>query len=397
MRITVLAHVMDANLLQAEILGDSKGLNNSLFPIHVEFSYAFVQLTPHSGGKYTLSSNHTISSCPENSKQLSQTRIREHISKSAVVIVIAGENAVRSSEVENFLSGFLRNERADPADSRRTRAVILVQCALDRLSTLDLTPRDAVFVVPHSGQTVTARSKSRKVLADRVDILRALQTISENQTLNPNVGFGLLLIGQDGRFFLMERLRGPGLGTLGTVGGNFRRGETIESQLETILTKRFTKPPRVELGPLLACTSMRSSYHHYIDLTFLATTNNTAALQSVTDRGLGVVNLNLLKGKVSKRRSQENRYLFSFSEMAQFYHRDLLFQPVRNAFESLSRRIIAYESTRGRHQRIQLPSLLKAQSAIEIPGLDDQAARIQLQKMMTEWSDTALPFFQGDF
>jgi len=243
------------------------------------------------------------------------------------------------------------------------------------------------------GESVENRS-AEWVHQVRAELDGIIRTIDENQTRNPNVGFGLLLIDNKCNFFLMERLREPGRHTLGTIGGNFERGHSIEEQLDTILARRFgsNRAPSLELGPLLACTNMKNSYMHYVDITFLAIIRD-GSVRNVADAELRTVQSDAIARLPA--RNRRNPHMFTLSEVAAFHREGRLFTPVASAFESFCRTILADQSRYGRKPMVVFPSLLNERTVINVPLPEDiDCVRNTVHSM--QWSKSTLPFFEGD-
>jgi hypothetical protein len=228
----------------------------------------------------------------------------------------------------------------------------------------------------------------------RAELQGVIRTIDENQTRNPNVGFGVLLVDNNCNFFLMERLREPGKHTLGTIGGNFERGHSIDAQLDAILARRFgqNKAPRLELGPLLSCTNMKNSYMHYVDMTFLAVLRE-GSVRNVSDAELRQIQPDA-QGQLPPR-YKRNPFLFTLSGVATFHQEGRLFTPVANAFESFSRTVLADQSRYGRKSHVTFPSLLNEREAISLRLPDDLDCIRKVVRDMN-WSSSPLPFFEGD-
>ena len=275
----------------------------------------------------------------------------------SVVILIAAHHAADDQRLLGMLEDFLHGEDSPPWANE---AVVVLSVAPTAGTGLHRLPTQRVFFAP-SGfladpPPVMSGDWQRRVRSDLDGLSRM---IDENQTRNPNVGFGLLLVDRQCKCFLMERLRDPGRQKLGTIGGNFERGHTIVEELTTVLERRFRKDsiPEVDLGPLLSCTNMKNDFLHYIDLTFLAVAKG-GRVNDVLDPELQPLRRETLEllgnGKSSSRsgNSGETRRMFTLSEVAVFYQADRLFTPVANAFEALCRTILMEQLRYGPRRRI---------------------------------------------
>jgi len=222
-----------------------------------------------------------------------------------------------------------------------------------------------------------------------------IRTIAENQTRNPNVGFGVLLIDNKCNFFLRERLRDPGRGRLGTVGGNFERTHDIKSELTSLLQRRFRRSgaPQLDLGPLLACTNMMGDFLHYIDLTFLAVARGST-IGEVSDEALRPPSCVMLRHLPRNSPKSETRDMFTLTEVAAFHQNGDLFTPVANAFESLCRTLLAEQLLHGRRRTIHLPNLLNARQTLKVE-LGANATNLPRIVSTMTWSKMAMPFFEG--
>ncbi len=309
------------------------------------------------------------------------------------IIVVAGHNALNNGRLTEFVAQYLRGDHIQEWSNAATIVLLLPNTGHPEFHAW---PADRVFILPSDfppGPMDQDRS-AEWVHQVRAELNGVIRTIDENQTRNPNVGFGVLLVDANCNFFLMERLREPGKHTLGTIGGDFERGHSIDEQLAAILTRRFgsNKGPRLELGPLLSCTNMKNSYMHYVDMTFLAVLRE-GSVRSVSDAELRQVQPEALRHLPA--RTRRNPLLFTLAEVAIFHKEGRLFTPVANAFESFSRTIMADHARYGRKPTAFFPSLLDERSAISLHLPDDLDCVREVVRDM-QWSRSTLPFFEGD-
>lgn len=314
-------------------------------------------------------------------------------------MLVAGDHAATSIALREVLRGFLRGDHR--SDSSWNNEALVVLHSSDRADDAFVSlPGSRVFHLPDHADP-GRDTLPIETSTNAADVKAILDAIAENQTQNPNLGFGLLLVNSDGHFFLMERLRQPGHHRLGTIGGNFLRGRTIREQLAETLSRRFRSDstPRVELGPLLACTSMQNDFYHYVDLTFLALTDQHAALNGVSDTELRPVSPSLLArlnlGVQHELGDTSQRYMFTLDEMAWFHRHGLLFQPVANAFESLCRRVVAVEVIDGPQSSVRLPALFSRDRPLEVPLAVRSGEVRSVLDSISKSSGTALPFYEG--
>jgi hypothetical protein len=309
------------------------------------------------------------------------------------MVILTGHNALNNGRLREFVAGYLRGSDAPDWSNGAAVVVVLPNAGYPEFPTW---PADQVFTLPsalplHRTDQDPSAEWVHRVRAELEGIIR---TIDENQTRNPNVGFGLLLVDYDCNFFLMERLREPSKHTFGTIGGNFDRGHSIHEQLDAILARRFgpNRVPRLELGPLLSCTNMKNSYMHYVDITFLAVIRE-GSVRNVSDAELRPIQPEAL-GHLPPR-SRRSPFLFTLSEVATFHHEGRLFTPVANAFESFSRTVLADQLRYGRRSQVTFPSLLNERGGISL-RLPDELDCIRDVVRDMPWSSSTLPFFEGD-
>lgn len=241
------------------------------------------------------------------------------------------------SSAGRVLIGVIREFLApDRPIQGRNEAIIIVQPS-NPVRTVQYRelPPPKTFFLPEGISSGESKDKWQHALRDQLGPL--LDVFDESQTQNPNVGFRLLIVTPQGRFFGMERARQPGMGQVGTVGASFIRGKSLLDQHSETLEKRFgSRAPRLTLGPLLAATNMLDEYFHYVDLTFLAVSKE-AKLPRAKDSQLRNVDPSRLG--VSEADGSEGRNHFGFNEMMHLHKSKQLFKPVANAFEALARRV----------------------------------------------------------
>ena len=321
----------------------------------------------------------------------------------SVIILVAAHHAVDDQRLLNILNDFLHGKGSPPWANETVVVLSVMPTAKTELERRGLPSSQRVFFAPSEQLTDPPEFRSDSdawVLEVHSRLGGLAGMIDENQTRNPNVGFGLLLVDRDCRCFLMERLRDPGTGKLGTIGGNFERTHTIAEELTRVLDRRFRKDrgPKVDLGPLLSCTNMKNDFLHYIDLTFLAIVKG-GGVNDVLDpelRPLGREKLKLLSSANPRARtsnSGSNRRMFTLSEVAVLYQADQLFTPVANAFEALCRTILTEQLRHGPRERIFFPSLIDNGRLLELQ-LDDPDCVREIVAGMHD-NKNALPFFEG--
>lgn len=311
------------------------------------------------------------------------------------VVIIAGHYALNNGRLREFVASYLRGSGSNEWATGAAVVIVLPGTSHPEFPTW---PADQVFTLPSEVPRDPADQGASAEWVHRVqtELDGVIRTIDENQTRNPNVGFGLLLVDRDCNFFLVERLREPGKHTLGTIGGNFERGHNIDAQLDTILTRRFgpKRAPRLELGPLLSCTNMKNSYLHYVDITFLAVLKDgPASVRNIADAELRRLPPEAL-GQLPPR-SRQDPFLFTLSEVATFHKDGRLFTPVANAFESFSRTVLADQARYGRKSRVTFPSLLNEREVISLHLPEDLDCVRDVVRDM-HWSASTMPFFEGD-
>lgn len=378
MRVLVVIHERDMAQLQRLVLQDNR-LSADLFAAE---DCNFELCTYADGGRQGLFDDAGRSISPEDMSRRCST-----------IVLVAADHAVNSSHLTKLLRTFLLGKKT-PVWSNE--ALIVLRLANTEHSGLHSLPQERVFYAPPlDAPSPDAPGSPDWIHGVRAELEGLVKTVDENQTINPNVGFGLLLADRDCNFFLMERLREPGKGKLGTIGGNFYRGRDIVAQLDSVLKRRFRAEsvPQVDLGPLLACTNMKGPFLHYVDLTFLAIIREGDARDVSDDelRPLGPSALDLLP----KRRRGTNKVMFSFSDVAVFFNRKLLFAPVANAFESFCRATFSDQLRHGHRKVLWVPSLVDEgrMLSLELPrGIESVWRTVAA---LHPWSKTALPFFEG--
>jgi hypothetical protein len=166
----------------------------------------------------------------------------------------------------------------------------------------------------------------------------ALKEIEENQSPEPNVGLGGLLLDESGRFFLARRRAGIGRDRYVTFGGELLRGMSVKEALGYYAHEQLKLPrDTFEFGPLLACTNMRRGRNHYVDLTFLVLA------------GSAKVGVDAGRHEPINQRSvitDPESYWWDFKNMARYHRSGKLFRPVANAFERYCM-LAAYNMLRG--------------------------------------------------
>ena len=154
----------------------------------------------------------------------------------------------------------------------------------------------------------------------------ALKEIEENQSPEPNVGVGGLLLDAAGRFFLARRHAGVGRDKYVTFGGILLRGMSTQEALAKYASEQLKLPPEeFSFGPGLSCTNMRRGRNHFVDLTYLALAHTSAV-------GVDASRHTPIGSKSAVDDSES--YWHSFKDMIRHYESGRLFRPVANAFES---------------------------------------------------------------
>jgi hypothetical protein len=388
MRGLVIVHERDLDEISSLVSGDGR-LTGEIWNIkNCAFEFC----------KFYIKSDRTGALANANNDPVSAVEVAQRYS---VVILIAARHAADDPHLLQILADFLHGKNSPPWANE---AVVVLSVAPTAGTGLHRLPSQRVFFAPSDSLVdpppFTSGDWQRKVRSDLDGLSRM---IDENQTRNPNVGFGLLLVDRQCRCLLMERLRDPGREKLGTIGGNFERGHSIVEELATVLERRFRKDsiPEVDLGPLLSCTNMKNDFLHYIDLTFLAIVKGGSRVNDVLDpelQPLGREALELLSNDRSRSRSSissETRRMFTLPEVAVFYQADRLFAPVANAFEALCRTIFMEQLRHGPRRRMLFPSLIDEGRMLELQLPEDRGC---IRDIVTDMpsSRSALPFFEGD-
>lgn len=154
----------------------------------------------------------------------------------------------------------------------------------------------------------------------------ALKEVEENQSPEPNVGVGGLLLDAGGRFFLARRHAGVGRDRYVTFGGILLRGMSISDALAKYASEQLKLPPEeFSFGLMLSCTNMLRGRNHFVDLTYLTLAHTSAV--GVDGRRHAPINP---KSAVD----DSEGYWYSFKDMIRHYESGRLFRPVANAFES---------------------------------------------------------------
>jgi hypothetical protein len=310
------------------------------------------------------------------------------------LVVVAGHHAVDNAGLKTFVRRYLLGGNISAYSNE---AAIVLTLPTTGHPEFPMWPRERVFTLPsrHQPRLSDQDPSAAWVHEVRAELDGVVKTIEENQTYNPNVGFGLLVVDLRCNFFLMERLRDPGRNTLGTMGGNFERGHSIDEQLEALLIRRFgpNKRPRLELGPLLSCTNMKNLYLHYVDITFLALARGS--MRGVSDDELIALRPETLDELPEDSSRSVPRFMFTLPEVAAFHRQRRLFTPVANAFESFCRTILADQLRYGRKPTVTFPSLLDESSSMTLqlpPDIDCMQTIVGEMR----WSTSTIPFFEGD-
>ena len=381
MRALVIVHAKDLERIQDIIIDDGRLSNNVFTFDSCSFELCLFKVE---SGRPVLTGG--------DGQEISHDEIAQRCS---IIVLIAADYAVNEPEVTKLLSTFLRGERTPDWTNE---AAIIVRMADITHSSLQSLPGGRVFFAPplSAPSTTQGPESARWVHQVKSELDGLIRTIAENQTRNPNVGFGVLLVDNEFNFFLRERLREPGRGTLGTIGGNFERTHDIASELARLLKRRFRHDgqPQMELGPLLACTSMRGDFLHYIDLTFLAVVTHGSTISDVSDEELKPPGDDMIRRLPSRAKKRTPRDMFTLTEVAAFHRKGLLFTPVANAFESLCRLILAQHLLHGRGRIIKVPNLLNEREMLDV-DLGPNSNNLRKIVSTMPLSKTAIPFFEG--
>jgi ADP-ribose pyrophosphatase YjhB (NUDIX family) len=174
------------------------------------------------------------------------------------------------------------------------------------------------------------------------DFRNTILGIIENLGNRPVVGVGVLLVRADGKFLLTRRLRPPGVGRLGTFGGNLAAGAAVDKALLRLAKDELgLNRDHVELGPLLACTNMVEEDFHYVDLTFFA-------------KASAKCNPRIRDEARHEYVDADSNPWFDFERVRRFHDDGELFVPVGNAFERFCMLSLMGLASRGVAQRFQL-------------------------------------------
>lgn len=381
MRALVIVHAKDLERVQ-DIIVEDNCLSNDVFTFD-SCSFELCLFKVESGRPVLTG---------EDGQEMNHDEIAQRCS---VIVLIAADYAVNEPEVTKLLLTFLRGERTPDWTNE---AAIIVRLADMTHSSLQSLPGGRVFFTPALSTPNPAQGPESTSWVHQVksELDGLIRTIAENQTRNPNVGFGVLLVDNEFNFFLRERLREPGRGSLGTIGGNFERTHDIASELTRLLNRRFrhNSEPQMELGPLLACTSMRGDFLHYIDLTFLAVVTRGSTISDVSDEELRPLGDDMIRRLPNGSKKRGPRDMFTLTEVAVFHRKGLLFTPVANAFESLCRMILARHLLHGRDRIIQVPKLLDEREMLDV-NLGTNGNNLRKIVSVMPLSKTAIPFFEG--
>ena len=190
--------------------------------------------------------------------------------------------------------------------------------------------RDIVYrCIPSEEQPAVFDRKSKKTIHVILgDFIKEISNIYEQFYETPKLGFGVLLVSQQGNFMLTERQRGSGRGKYSTIGGMMPKlskypSETkIADALIQVARKQMHLPKDpFQVGPMLSCTSTVKDSSHLIDLTFLAVAKNEFKVELKSDTSYKSLAKTLHKD------------WFDFKTMLAFYKSGKLYDPVANAFE----------------------------------------------------------------
>ncbi len=143
----------------------------------------------------------------------------------SVIILIAAHHAVDDERLLNILNDFLHGKDSPPWANETVIVLSVMPTAKTELERSGLPSSERVFFAPTDPLTDPPEfgSDSDAWVRDVHSRLGGLTgMIDENQTRNPNVGFGLLLVDSDCNCFLMERQRDPGTREAGHDRGQLR-------------------------------------------------------------------------------------------------------------------------------------------------------------------------------
>jgi hypothetical protein len=152
----------------------------------------------------------------------------------------------------------------------------------------------------------------------------------------PGVSVGSLIVANSGigRFYLARRNTGDAKGTFGTIGGPFDRGMSFMESLRNHAIRRAGLPEEIAAtlreGPVLACTNLIGQLDHSVDITFLVTVDRPfrpVQTRYATQAGWYTFEQLAEMYRASNPRAGTER---SYPDP---YEKQILFAPVRNAFE----------------------------------------------------------------
>jgi ADP-ribose pyrophosphatase YjhB (NUDIX family) len=239
-----------------------------------------------------------------------------------VLIVFVGSSARNSADFSEALKRLLAWRVTH--GTKESCLIVIKPTALD-INVFDW-PADRVTIDAGWAEESDATA-SHRLLSEVQDqfgatVVQALRGLQRE----PEVGVGVLLISNKGRFLLAQRLRTPCAGALGTFGGSLAHLESPEQAIVRQGKRQFGIERGMTVGPMLACTHMiapagpSSLSSHYIDLTFLAFVENELAAPK-----------DALRHRIPSIGGSP-RIWFDLQEMSDLYFTEKLFAPVANAF-----------------------------------------------------------------
>ncbi|HEX8694240.1 MAG TPA: metallophosphoesterase [Longimicrobium sp.] len=205
----------------------------------------------------------------------------------------------------------------------------------------------------------SAGSPAPDLAAEKHNFLGWVKEIGDAQPRHPAVGIGVLLLNPEGELLLTRRRKSPEPQTYGTFGGPLGIRRNIAAELRRYAERELRlSGDDIDIGPLLCYSDVHDGLRHYVDLSFLA----------VADRSIRPI-INDANHEWIGYRGEEPVYWFTFGEVMEFYAQDMLFTPVKTAFERLCILCLSTFATRGLLSRTERNPLEAISLTLELDGL----------------------------